>query len=80
MNNKHENTTELAIVETEHTPTPREQIPAPLDLSDYSQFLYDTNFGGVKGKDFTAEDIKTLGLNNLSEWVVQLSGRAADGR
>ena len=65
MNPKNEQTTtEIAIVETERTPTPSEQILAPLDLSDYSQFLYDTIFGGVKGQDFTAEGIKTLGLNN----------------
>ena len=31
---------------------------------DYSQFLYETNYGGKRGQDFTAEGIKTLGLNN----------------
>ena len=64
MSKDYEATTELAIVEPQRTHTPVEQILAPLDLSDYSQFLYDTNFGGVKGQDFTAEGIKTLGLNN----------------
>ena len=64
MNTKHAATTELASVGTQRTHTPSEQILAPLDLSDYSQFLYDTNFSGVKGQDFTAEGIKTLGLNN----------------
>lgn len=48
VNNSHEHTTELVEVDTERT-TPAEQILAPLDLSDYSQFLYDTNFGGVSG-------------------------------
>ena len=64
MSKDYETTTELVEVETQRTHTPAEQILAPLDLSDYSQFLYDTNFGGVKGQDFTAEGIKTLGLNN----------------
>ena len=56
----------LAVLDTESTSTltPSEQILAPLELSDYSQFLYETNYGGVKGQDFTAEGIKTLGLNN----------------
>lgn len=64
MNNSHEHTTTVLVeVDTERT-TPAEQILAPLDHSDYSPFLYDTNFGGVKGQDYTAEGIKTLGLNN----------------
>ena len=57
------NSTELVEVKT-HAITPAERILAPLELSDYSQFLYDTNYGGKKGQDFTAEGIKTLGLNN----------------
>ena len=55
----------LVKVEAEVTPlTPSEGILAPLELSDYSQFLYETNYGGKHGQDFTAEGIKTLGLNN----------------
>ena len=58
--------TGTAIVEAgeTHPITPSEQILAPLELSDYSQFLYETNYGGKKGQDFTAEGIKTIGLNN----------------
>ena len=57
--------TDLAIIEPEPTSlTPSEQILAPLELADYSQFLYDTNYGGKTGKDFTAEGIKTIGLQN----------------
>ena len=44
--------------------TPAEQVLTPLQIADYSQFLYDTNFGGKRGKDFTAEGIKTIGLQN----------------
>ena len=40
---------------------PTQQILAPLELSDYSQFLYETSYGGRKGQDFTAEGIKTHG-------------------
>ena len=55
----------LVEVEAEVTPlTPSERILAPLELSDYSQFLYETNYGGKKGQDFTAEGIKTLGISN----------------
>lgn len=53
-----------ADVVSEIQPTPAQQILAPLELSDYSQFLYDTNYGGQKGQDFTAEGIKTIGLQN----------------
>ena len=56
-----------AIVEVEaqaHPITPTDQTLAPLGLSDYSQFLYDTNYGGKPGKEFTAEGIKTIGLQN----------------
>ena len=54
-----------AIIEAEATHlTPAERILAPLELSDYSQFLYETNYGGKKGQDFTAEGIKTIGLQN----------------
>ena len=42
----------------------RESILAPLELADYAQFLYETNFGGKKSQDFTFEGIKTLGINN----------------
>lgn len=58
--------TDLAIIEGEATPQimPAQQILAPLELADYSQFLYETNYGGVKGQDFTAEGIKTIGLQN----------------
>ena len=57
----------VEVSETENTHlsiTPAEQILAPLELSDYSQFLYPTNFGGKAGQDFTAEGIKTIGLQN----------------
>ena len=57
------NSTELVEVKA-HAITPAERILAPLELSDYSQFLYETSYGGKKGQDFTAEGIKTLGLNN----------------
>lgn len=58
--------TAIAEVETEADAplTPSAQILAPLELSDYSQFLYNTEYGGEKGQDFTYEGIKTLGLNN----------------
>lgn len=67
--NEHQNmteaTAELVKVEAERSHlTPSEQIPAPLTLEDYSQFLYDTNYGGKAGKDFTAEGIKTIDLQN----------------
>ena len=63
--NMTEATAELVEVEAERSHlTPSEQILAPLTLSDYSQFLYSTNYGGKPGQDFTAEGIKTLGLNN----------------
>ena len=63
---KKSTSTDLTVIDTEASavPTPSERILAPLTLADYSQFLYDTNYGGKKGQDFTAEGIKTLGLNN----------------
>ena len=63
--NEHQNK-EIAIAEiSEARPiTPSERILAPLSLSDYSQFLYNTNYSGKAGKDFTAEGIKTIGLQN----------------
>lgn len=58
-------TAELVEVQAESTPlTPTQQILAPLTLEDYSQFLYETSYGGKKGQDFTYEGVKTLGLNN----------------
>ena len=58
-------TAELVEVQAESTLlTPTEQILAPLTLEDYSQFLYETSYGGKKGQDFTFEGVKTLGLNN----------------
>ena len=60
-NNQTRNDDSAAMVEVI---APTQQILAPLELSDYSQFLYSTNFGGQKGQDFTYEGIKTLGLNN----------------
>ena len=64
---EHTNSESAALVEVEaevaHL-TPSERILAPLELSDYSQFLYDTNYGGKKGQDFTAEGIKTISLQN----------------
>lgn len=63
--NEHQNTETTAIVETDDAViTPSEQILAPLTLEDYSQFLYNTNYGGQAGQDFTAEGIKTIGLQN----------------
>ena len=54
-----------AIIEAVATHlTPSERILAPLELADFSQFLYPTNFGGKPGQDFTAEGIKTIGLQN----------------
>ena len=55
-----------AIVEIDESRpiTPAERILAPLELSDYSQFLYETNYRGKPGKDFTSEGVKTLGLKN----------------
>ena len=53
--------------------TPVEQVLTSLQKSDYSDFLYETNFGGKRGKEFTAEGIKTLGLNNgISTGPVQV--------
>lgn len=64
--NENQNTESTAIVEvSEARPiTPSEQILEPLTLADYSVFLYSTNYGGVPGHDFTAEGIKTIGLQN----------------
>ena len=64
----------LVEVEAEVMPlTPSEQVLAPLELSDYSQFLYSTKYGGKPGKDFTAEGIKTIGLqNNISTGDVKI--------
>ena len=63
--NSNEQNTEIIDVEPNQALVPvRESILAPLELADYAQFLYETNFGGKKGQDFTFEGIKTLGLNN----------------
>ena len=68
MNNGQQTGTGTELVEVEAPQatqiTPSERILAPLSLEDYSQFLYDTNYGGKPGKDFTAEGIKTIGLQN----------------
>ena len=63
---EHQNTENALVeVEAEAMPlTPSEQVLAPLELSDFSQFLYATNYGGKPGQDFTAEGIKTIGLQN----------------
>lgn len=67
IEDKNKKSTALVEVEAEVTHlTPSERILTPLELSDYSQFLYETNYGGIKGQDFTAEGIKTLGLHNSS--------------
>ena len=50
-----ETTAELVEVTETRPLTPSERILAPLELSDDSQFLYNTNYGGKPGKDFTAE-------------------------
>ena len=50
---EHENNESAALVEIEAevTPlTPSERILAPLELSDYSQFLYSTNYLTVTHK------------------------------
>ena len=63
--NIEEKTTIAEVKATAIAPiTPAEQVLTPLQIADYSQFLYDTNFGGKRGKDFTAEGIKTIGLQN----------------
>ena len=65
LEDKNKKSTALVEVEAEVTHlTPSERILAPLELSDYSQFLYPTNFGGKPGQDFTAEGIKPIGLQN----------------
>lgn len=65
MNERQSAENALVEVKAEAMPlTPSEQVLAPLELSDYSQFLYSTNYGGKPGQEFTAEGIKTLGLNN----------------
>ena len=63
---EHQNTENALVeVEAEAMPlTPSEQVLAPMELSDFSQFLYATNYGGKPGQDFTAKGIKTIGLNN----------------
>lgn len=67
-NQQHETVETTALVDANpaevRSLSPSEQILAPLELSDYSQFLYDTNYGGKPGKDFTAEGVKTIGLQN----------------
>lgn len=64
---EHKNNESAALIavgaEVTHL-TPSERILAPLELSDYSQFLYSTNYGGKPGQDFTAEGVKTIGLQN----------------
>ena len=56
LEDKNKKSTALVEVEAEVTHlTPPERILAPLELSEY---------GGKKGQDFTAEGIKTLGLNS----------------
>lgn len=65
QNKQTKETTALVEVEAEATPlTPSQQILAPIGIADYSQFLYSTNYGGKPGQDFTAEGIKTIGLQN----------------
>ena len=56
---------EVSKPENTHLPmTPSEQMLTPLEFSDYSQFLYSTNYGGKPGQEFTFEGIKTIGLQN----------------
>ena len=64
--NENKNTESTALVEAEVTEiaTPTQQILAPPTVLDYSPFLYQTNYGGKPGQDFTAEGIKTIGLQN----------------
>jgi len=66
MKKKHTDIVEADVIEhpSNLPETPRQQVLMHLSIADYSQFLYDTNFGGKPGKDFTFEGIKTLGLNN----------------
>lgn len=63
---EHQKTESTAIVEAEvtHNITPTDEILSPLTVLDYSQFLFATNYGGKAGQDFTAEGIKTIGLQN----------------
>lgn len=64
MQTENEQTTDLVDVDNLRPVTPAEQIIAPLNLSDSSQFLYSTNYGGTPGTDFTADGIKTIGLRD----------------
>ena len=65
IEDKNKKSTALVEVEADVTHlTPSDLVLAPLELSDYSQFLYATNYGGKAGQDFTAEGIKTTGLQN----------------
>lgn len=63
----HEEHTGTEIVEVEDTQiveSPSQKMLSILDLSDLSQFLYKTNYGGKQGQEFTAEGVKTIGLQN----------------
>ena len=67
MKNKNKNKKSTALVEVKADVThltPSDQGLAPLELSDYSQFLYATNYGGKARQDFTAGGIKTIVLQN----------------
>ena len=67
LEDKNKKSTALVEVEAEAEVThltPSDQVLAPLELSDYSQFLYSTNYRGKPGQDFTAEGVKTIGLQN----------------
>ena len=79
---EHDKTTKITetttLVEAEVTTqiTPTQQILSPLTVLDYSQFLYATNYGGKVGQYFTAEGIKTIGLQNgISTGDVKVVGK-----
>ena len=71
QNEQVQETTAIVDAGKTHPITPSERILAPLELSDYSQFLYETNYGGKKGQDFTAETWNQIiiDLKGLTEWV-----------
>ena len=65
IEDKNKKSTALVEVKAKVTHlTPSERILVPLELADFSQFLYPTNFEGKPGQDFTIKGVKTIGLQN----------------
>ena len=63
MKEHNDNAETTAIVEAEARPvTPVPNILNRLDIADFSQFIYSTNYGGKPGIEFTAEGVKVLGI------------------